>query len=57
MNVLVKDELRRVTGFKYKAKQCEALDRMGIAYSIRPDGWPVVTEAALNKGTVRARTK
>lgn len=46
-NILVGEELEKLTGCKRATAQVRALNQMGIPHRIRPDGWPVVAESDL----------
>jgi len=40
-------DLQRLTGRERPSAQRRALDRMGVAYWVRPDGRPVVARSAV----------
>jgi hypothetical protein len=42
--MLVGEDIERLTGKKRPSAQRRALDKMGVAYLVRPDGRPVVLE-------------
>ena len=44
---LYQPDLQRLTGRERPSAQRRALDRMGVAYWVRPDGRPVVARAAV----------
>lgn len=44
------DDLVRLTGWKIKKKQIEALRRMGVAFFINGTGHPVVAKAVVEGG-------
>lgn len=46
---LSKEELSTLTGRQRARAQAEALNRMGIIHTVRPDGQPLVLRAHLNK--------
>ncbi|SPX74413.1 Uncharacterised protein [Morganella morganii] len=39
-DVITPDEMIELTGYQFPSKQCEALERAGIFFIKRPDGYP-----------------
>lgn len=49
MNFLTPEQLQLLTGFKLKSAQVRGLRRMGIEHKVRPDGFPIVSTAHVEK--------
>lgn len=47
---LSKEEIARLTGYRQRAKQTEALSLMGLRFFLPPDGWPRVLKEDLENG-------
>ena len=47
-DVITPDEMIELTGYQFPSKQCEALERAGIFFIKRPDGYPKTTWAHFN---------
>jgi hypothetical protein len=57
MVFLTAEELRRLTGRKRFRAQREALDRLGIRYTVAATGEPLVLLAALDEPSGKARNR
>jgi hypothetical protein len=54
---LTTDEIAQLTGRARKALQIDALRRMGIPFWVNAAGYPVVTRAAIEGGSVKEEPK
>ena len=54
---LTDDELRELTGYAQRAKQCKALAEMRVPFRVRPaDGFPLVDRALFERQEARRVT-
>ena len=47
-DIISDEELTELTGYKFPSKQCEALERAGVFFIRRPDGYPRTTWGHFN---------